>query len=386
MSVFFNFCIISHAQNTENKHISNRLIIDNNFYLGKILKNYPIFPKNNFSTFYELNIAKQTDGSKEWHKYYNYSVVGCAIIFGDLGNNKVLGQNISIVPNIVFINKKLSNWHCETKIGIGVAYFNKKYNRISNSENLLIGSSFTNITNLSCGILYDISDHLSIKAAASVFHFSDGHYQLPNVGLNIFLFNFNVKYFPFSKPQIISSISKVNYKNKIHFNLRTGFGIHEFGFATKPIGGAKYPVYLSTIYLSKRFNYKNNVHLGLFVNYYTGFNDYIISKELFDGKNSHLKSMVVSVFLGHEFVIGRFGIVAQCGFNIYNPFVKQYYKLVNNDGFNAKLKIYNSNKLGFQYYIFKNTDITRNNLYLGVYIKSNSGQADVIECSLGYSF
>ena len=154
---------------------------------------------------------------------------------------------------------------------------------------------------------------------------------------------------------------------------------------TETEGKPKYPVYLTTLYLSKRYSYKGNVHLGIFVNYYTGFHDYIINKRLFENENAQLKSIVGSIFLGHEYIIGRFGVVAQCGFNIYNPFVKEYYKLVNNNGFDAKLKVYNSNKLGFQYYILKN-DIKNNNLFIGIYIKSNSGQADVVEYSLGFTF
>jgi hypothetical protein len=383
---FFYWNLYSQEVTKLTRPCKSNIIFENEFYIGKIIKNYPVFPETDLTFFDGFEISKQTTGNKAWHKEYGYPRVGVSFIYGELGNKNVLGENFSIAPDISFISKNSSKWHSETKIGIGLSYFNRKYNRISNPGNLIIGSSVTNITYLSFGVLYNVSENFSIKAGASAFHFSDGHYQLPNIGLNILLFNIGIKYYPFPKSEIKNNNPTPVYEHKLRINLQAGSGLHEFGFATKPIGGPKYPVYLATIYLSEQYSIKGIIQSGLFINYYTGFHDYIINQELFDSKNPQLKSFVLGLFIGHEYIFGRIGAVAQSSFNFYSPFLKKYYRSINDYDFNTKMKIYNSNKIGFKYYILRPVNNANKYLYLGIFIKANSGQADVVEYSVGFTF
>ncbi|MBI5217657.1 MAG: acyloxyacyl hydrolase [Bacteroidia bacterium] len=350
------------------------------------MKNYPHLPNSDKVLFSEINIAYQTNGNKPWHSHYHYPQVGVSLFYNDLGNKEAFGQNFCVLPNFTFRHGNTAKFFGEIRLGFGLAFFNKKYNIVENPSNLYVGSAITNVSFASYDIARFISSRVALKAGLSVFHFSNGHYQLPNIGMNIPGFNIGVKYYPYKMPEKFLDKRIEGYDDKIRFTARFGFGWHEFGYSTFPTGGPKYPVYMGTFYVSKRFTAVNNVKLGLFVNYYTSFYDFIVSQEIFK-EYQHLKSSVVSVFLGHEFIIGKFGLVAEAGINVFNPFRRKFTRLYSDSvDFTTFLKTLSGNKLGVQYYPFSPEKSTKHKLYIGAYIKANLGQADFVEYGIGYTF
>lgn len=358
------------------------------FYMhsGKIIKNYPHLPNSGASMSPEIYFGYIANGSKAWHSHFRFPQVGLSLVYTDFGNKQVFGQNISFLPNITFRQGNTSKFYAEARIGFGLAYFNKHYDIEKNPDNLYIGSTLTNISFASYDLVRFVSSKCAIKAGISFFHFSNGHYQLPNIGMNIPCFNVGIKYLPEGMPVKFIDKKIEQYDNKILFNMRFGLGWHEFGYATYPTGGARYPVYLATVYASKRITPVNNLQLGLFLNYYTSFYDFIVSQELF-ASNQHLNSAVVSVFIGHEFIAGHFGFIAEAGINLYNPFHRKFVRLYQDKpDFTSILKTWSSNKLGIQYYPFSPEKSSKHKLYIGAYIKANLGQADFVEYGVGYTF
>ncbi len=358
------------------------IVIQPQLSIGKLLKIYPQFPVTGLTIFSEVNVALQTTGSKEWHQLYHYPKVGIALIHGSLGNNTVLGQNISFLPNLSFETHTNKRWTLQTKCGFGFSYFTKHYDITKNTTNNVIGTSVTNITFLNTALNYKVSENLQMNVGISMFHFSNGHYRLPNVGANIPSVNIGLSYFPKAVPGFYKHDSITKPTKKILINFLLGYGRHEFGSATQPTGGPRYPVVQAGLYLSKRVRRISNVHAGLFFTYYTDFYDFIINQEFFD-EQQRLKSSVVTIFAGHEFMIGKFGLITQMGFNIYTPFKKKLYKSEDNNNWTS---LYISNKIGVQYYIFDPTVHARKNVYFGLYIKTISASADFAQAAVGYTF
>ncbi len=360
------------------------LVIQSQVHIGKLVKIYPVFPETNFADLNEVNIAVQTAGSKEWHQTFHYPQVGVALFYGYLGNNEVMGQNFSVVPNLAFNNRRGKRCWLKTRFGMGFAYFTKHYNKITNPTNLVIGSSITNMTFLALDVHFKLSSNFNFNIGISTLHFSNGHYQLPNLGANIPSATIGISYFPTVIPGYYKRNNITPPVKKVLLTINAGYGRHEFGSATKATGGPKYPVFQGALYLSKRWRQISNVHLGIFVSYYADYYDFIVSEELFD-KQQHLKSIVVTAFLGHEWMIGKFGLVAQSGINVYSPFLREYRKLQDAKT-SADLGRYISNKVGLHYYLFNPIKTTSKKLYLGIYLKANFGTADFAEVAAGYTF
>jgi hypothetical protein len=307
-------------------------------------------------------------------------------MYGYLGNDEVLGRNISVIPNLGFNNRRGKRLWLQTRFGMGFSYFTKHYNIVDNPNNLVVGSSIANITFISCDVNYRLSSRFVFNMGGAFYHCSNGHYQLPNLGANMPSASIGISYFPVAKPNYYHRDSITMPKKKLLFNMNIGYGRHEFGSATKATGGPKFPVYQVALYVSKRWRKISNVHLGLFFTYYSDYYDFIINQETFD-KQQRLKSSIVTLFLGHEYIIGHFGLVTQLGFNFYSPFLKEYRK--EQSGESGILQVFDvliSDKIGLHYYPSNPYITTKNKMYFGIYLKANSGTADFAELAAGYTF
>jgi hypothetical protein len=357
-------------------------VIQPQVHIGKLVKIYPQFPQSQFTDLNEIRISLQTTGNKEWHQLYHYPKVGFTFIYGYLGNTTILGQNFAIVPDLSFQTHTDKRWMLETRLGFGFTYFTKHYDAIDNPTNNVIGSSFTNITFITEDLNYKLSKKLNINIGIAAFHCSDGHYQLPNLGANIPSVNLGFSYCPAGLPKFYQHDTVAKPVKKILLNVFAGYGRHEFGSATKPTGGPKYPVFQGGIYISKRYRKINNFQAGLSYTYFTDYYDFIVNEEYFNSQQ-HLKASVITAFIGNEFIIGKFGLLAQSGVNLYTPFLAKYSASRNDHDF---LSLYITNKIGIQYYIFDPTLHPRKNVYFGLYIKAHFGTADFAEAGLGYTF
>ena len=378
---FVIFLQITNGQNAPGN--SQNLIIENRFHSGKIVKNYPSFPERSLSWIYEFNLSKQTTGENSWHVNYGYPRIGLSVFCGSLGNTDILGNVTGLVPNMNLHLIKGKNWQTRMTLGCGFAYFQKPYDSVNNAENILIGSKITNYSFATLSFNRKINQRLVFTSGISAMHCSNGHYQVPNLGMNIIAVSMGLKYFPRKIPVFEPEPKSMKPENDLKLNFRTSLGVHEFARTLGPVGGPKYSVYCGSVFLSKRFGWISNVHAGFTGKYYTNFYEFITENNFYEDKH-HLKSTVITFFLAHEFMIDRFSLLTQGGIDLHNPFFKDYDKLENIKMTTFRfLETYISTRLGFQYYLLPINN--RFNIYTGIYIKANFGQADFIAANIGFS-
>ena len=371
------------AQNSSQDSIKVHFNPEYNIYSGFIIKNYPNVPKELMANFISVNFSFQTSGRRNWQGFYKFPKIGIETVFGFF-NNSQLGYAVGVVPNMEFRNKK----KYFLKIGFGAAYFSNPFNLISNNKNFYIGYPFDNMTILSFGHISKLGKKCALLYGISSIHSSDGHTSLPNAGMNCVLFNIGLISGRDHKPNVLTPV-KDTIKSKFILSVRASLGMHEFGETTKAIGGPSYPSYHSALYISRPYKKIHVVEAGIIWSYYTSFHDYIINQEMYKDK-INLRSCTGVIFIGHEFVFGKFGFSTQAGFYFYNPFFIQQKKL---DGswkeVSQKMEAFNTNRVGFMYYPFKKKSTLnrlKNQFMLGMYIKANLGQADLLEFCVGYRF
>lgn len=381
-----NLHLMSQAHDAQS-FMKNSFFIEPKVRFGPILEIYPDLPERNLTFSGEVNLAWQTTGKKYWHQPYKFPQVGLIVAYSSFGNDDILGHELSLVPNLTYQFTNFGKFTLTGSVGIGFAYFNKPFHRINNPENKLIGSILTNKTLLALNLDYIINTNLHLTGGVSYLHYSNGHNQLPNIGINIPAIQVGLKYFTKGFPEnFYKSDSIPDFCKKWLFNIRLGLGSHEFGDPVKPDGGPKYPIYNLSFYLSKRLGAVTNFHAGIHLNYYTSFYDFIIFQEFYSEKQRQ-KSITAIGFAGVEFLIGHISFTGQMGLLLYNPFYRDLQQLNGTtDGFNNAAKRVLSFKFGVQYYAFETSRTTRFNPWLGLFIKSNAGQADFLEISIGCAF
>jgi len=349
---------------------------------GMIVKNYPGVPEDFLAGFASVNWSFQTLGSDRWHAFCNFPKAGIETVFGYF-NSPALGITIGVVPNLEFRGKR--NFYL--KVGFGACYFSKPYDLVSNPTNLYIGRPFTNMTIFSAGHSTVLNKKLALNYGITFIHSSDGHTALPNVGMNCLLLNLGLGFYT-PVPRGLKSEPPPG-KKKFVYTVKTGIGFHEFGATTKAVGGPSYPNYHLSAYVSKPFGGTHLVDGGITLSYYTSFYDFIISQEVYNEKQT-LRSCTGVIYLGHEFVFGKFGFTSQLGLYFYNPFFIEQKKMEGSwNVFSEKIEAFNTNKIGLVYYPFKKRNTLNKlnkQLVIGAYIKANLGQADLFEYSVGYRF
>ncbi|MBK6345737.1 MAG: acyloxyacyl hydrolase [Bacteroidales bacterium] len=213
---------------------------------------------------FEFTIAQASYGKRQWESYYNYPVTGIAYWNAWLGNSRDLGQAHALFPYISFPWAKNEKSELNFRLGAGLAYLTKRFDRLENYKYTAIGSHLNAAINLMIEYRWKPLHHLQLSAGVQLMHFSNGSVKTPNFGLNI----------PSVSGGIAFRLNKEN--NYIRRRLRPDLTMFEFDgsdyieikagstFAIKETGdteGKRYNIYAGFISASKSLGYKHKLGL-----------------------------------------------------------------------------------------------------------------------------
>ncbi|KAB2859574.1 MAG: acyloxyacyl hydrolase [Flavobacteriales bacterium] len=381
--LFFWFISKSFSQNT------SPINYEIEYTAGKIVPNYTkIFPSTNIQQAFALSLGKTNNDSLGWSRYYNFPETGVSFFASNLGNNKIYGNQFSILPYIRYkvIHSRLPTY---IKLSLGISYFTHHYDSVSNIENLSVGSAFTWGFQ---AMLYQTivqKQHYDIKLVGGYSHHSNGHTQLPNFGLNSALFGVS---FQWNKANLNhTTIQQTKNKKEVRkyfIHLREGLGFHELGATIAPIGGDKKLVTTTSISFGILFKNHLKWKTGFSYRFYQHYIDYINANRIESfQENATLSASNIYYFMGVEFLMNHVAIDIEGGLNLYKPFYEKFNEDFQKDkGLNHQLKKWFNSRMGLNYYLINTLKKPRNNVFIGAHINANFGQADFTEFSIGYSY
>ncbi len=331
---------------------------------------------------YELRLAKQTLGKRKWQAGFGFPETGVALLYGDFGNNKVYGSAIGIVPDVTLNTLSDKPLSVKVKLGIGLAYFTKPFDKQDNPENVYIGSRLANMSVAAIGFQYKLSKKVRLQYAISYYHCSNGHYQVPNVGMNLPGFKAGIKYYPSGKVKTPTTKQSNGEKLPLKFTVSAGAGVHEFAGTLKPVGGPKYRINVFDAGVYKNVNSVLNLKSGICVKYYTDYYNFSVKNDF--ENNRKINATVVSVYAGNEFLLHKTGVYLQTGLDLYAPFEKEYLQYKNTPlNFSKFMEEFVSSEIGINYYWFDPLTMKTCNPYIGIFIKTNFAMADFIGGHIG---
>ncbi len=340
-----------------------------------------------------------------WAKELHFPRTGISFSYSDFGNEDMIGKAVSIIPFLDF--PILNRWtkRADLNVGIGASYFDIIYDENTNITNQAISTHVT--WAFRSNLRYDLWQFKNGKSQVVLgyYHNSNGHVRLPNYGLNTFLLGLNTE-FNFNKSEVANlnveaPLNTEKSNRQTYFSYRFGLGQNVL---TK-YDAKKREVYTVSASLGRIKNKTFKYGVGMYYRFYESYYDYIKNDgELVTEMYPELKqnpignSSSFGIFTDAEVLMNHIGIEMQIGFNFYKPFYKVDWKLnqgkIISDGsyqlgeldwyYNVKHLI--SSRLGLKYYAFDNNKAPVHNLFLGVFINANLGQADFTELGLGYVF
>lgn len=303
----------------------------------------------------EFSIAGMNHREKDWQQCNCYSSAGISLSYIDFANPDKLGKVATVsvyVEPVLRYNKKL---FFTIRLGTGVSYITKVYDKESNPENLFFSSPVSFPLYVHFYSKLNLNKNFNIHAGACYNHISNGGVKQPNKGMNFPTLMLGIEYT--LRPVILIPRKKqtdsLSYKLKYDFRAFTSVKVYEktdkydekpcliFGLSTRVI---------------KPVSSFNSLSLGAeYV--WDGYIKERINRDSLNKDNQRL-----SLTLGNDVNVGRFVFTIQLGAYAYAPY----------PGMDP---VYQKYDLTYK--------ITKH-IFCGVYLKAHRHVAELMGVSLGF--
>ncbi|MCX8079966.1 MAG: acyloxyacyl hydrolase [Bacteroidia bacterium] len=152
------------------------IIAQHRAVLNQLIKGYP--------KAMEVNVLKDTDGSRYWHYENNYPKIGIHFSATDYANINNLGWALALAPFAeIPLRERKSSLHM--RICWGAAWLTKKFDIHRNQKNIAIGSHLNHYIQFRWFWKIPVSNKVIFEPGFMAMHVSNARFQSPNLGLNI---------------------------------------------------------------------------------------------------------------------------------------------------------------------------------------------------------
>ncbi|MEI6059252.1 MAG: acyloxyacyl hydrolase [Bacteroidota bacterium] len=308
---------------------------------------------------YTLKMLWQNPGYTSWQKVFHAPYYGAGITIGNFYNPLEVGYPVSLYGILGLPIKRWKKLELYSEFQFGFAGNWKHYDPVNNTKNLVIGGSMTVHLNLGISAFYPLTKHMDLGAGLSFIHFSNGGFERPNNGFNIYSPSIELKYHLLSDRPDLSTVKipgRLDRSNDLFIMLGYGdyqLSQHELDTNYFAFGG------ISAIYFTQLSN-AFRLGYGADANYCWGLT------ALPDGTMGpqSAKNLTLGFILQPEIIIDKLTLVGGIGIYAIHP---------DYGSFNQTYQ-----RLGVRYEIYKN-------LSLGVNIRAiNFMLAEFLEFNLGY--
>lgn len=363
-TILLAYALIVNAQKfNPNEHYSPNMSVSGSYYLGAIFKHSSKFLPDvtQRSHAFELAFSKITKGDKDWQKKLNYPELGAALIAARFGDNDIFGNAYAIIPFAKFwlLRGKYVDFY--SRIGFGLGYVTKPFDRVNNPTNNVIGSKLNNATQFSFGLDYKVNRELIMFTAINFTHFSNASFQSPNLGINYLAFSTGIRYLPKATLGAYNQepVGRPKQKNFFRFNYSMAF------YENRAPGGPKYPIYVMSAAYSRATSINNRVFTGVNYAFDVGRKE-LLDQIVFEGRS--IEASDLSIFIGNELFLGRISFDALIGVYV----LKAY---------DSKAPIFA--KLGFNYHAVRFGPTKEKSLFFGVHMKTHYSVAQYFDVGVG---
>ena len=346
---FFCFCFIS--SNAQQSFFSNTSFGLQTHY-GSFLTMDPKaqYLRDSYSYFGEVYLQKI---NQEWSTVSRPIAWGVSVLFGNSGSRQYIGNTGGVFPfiNAPFIQRK--NFNSKLRIGAGVGWVQKPYDKETNHKNVLIGTTINGVFNFLWQNEYRINQNLFINAGLSFTHLSNGASTLPNLGINIPGVSLGLRYTVNEKAATREKFTD-SFNRKLSLNFYTSAGVKQLPW----IGSPRYLVNVFNAELVKRYAHNKQYGGGVILFYDRSMqvNPYTITSDKRKNKN-----VQAGVYLSYEHFFGKVSLPLQLNAYVFN---RDIYSVL-------------FQQIGVRYEVSKH-------LTAQAMLKTHGGKADVIHAGIGY--
>jgi len=183
-------------------------------------------PLNHYGAL-TLKVLWQNPGYTNWQKVYRGPYYGGGFSVGDFYNKREVGNPFSLFGIFGIPIKRWEKLEFYSEFQYGLAWNWEHYDSISNPKNLVIGGGITVHLNIGLQAFYQLNKYLDLGGGFSFIHFSNGGFERPNRGFNIYTPGIELRYHLTGKPELLSipKAGRLTRSNDLYF--MAGYGDHQ---------------------------------------------------------------------------------------------------------------------------------------------------------------
>lgn len=314
---------------------------------------------------FEFSISMASYGKRQWESLYNYPVMGVAYFNAWLGNSRDLGQAHAVIPFINFPLYKNNKQEINFRLGAGMGYLTKKFDRLTNYKYNAIGSHVNAAVSLMAEYRWKPSQHFQLSAGIQLMHFSNGSVKTPNFGLNIPAVSAGAAFRLNKEQQMIQrrlrpdlTMFEFDGQDFLEVKIGTIFARKQTG----DIGGERFDIYAGFVSVMKSLEYKHKVGLCFDLSW-DGSDALLVNR--FNTEPYNKRELTKpGLAAGYELVLARTSFAFNLGFYL---------------GGKDKSEGMTYYKLGIQYLIHRN-------IFANLTLKTHFARADYLGVGIGYRF
>ncbi len=302
----------------------------------------------------------QNPGYTHWQRVYRSPYYGVGLSLGDFFNSKEVGYPLSLYGILGVPIKRWRKIEVFSEFQFGMTGNWKYYDSISNPKNIVIGGGHTVHLDVGFKLIYNIDRHFDLGAGCSFIHFSNGGFERPNRGFNIYSPNLELKYRFAARPDY-RVVPKANKLKKSH-NLLIMLGYGDYQLVKHELDTNYFAFAgISLIYLNQLTN-AFRLGGGTDLNYWWGLNanpDGTYAGYSFD-------NITVGLIIQPEFMISKLTLVGGVGVYAHHKDYGSFKQLYQ--------------RLGVRFDVYKNYSV-------GINIRAiNFMLAEVLEFNFSHRF
>ncbi len=206
----------------------------------------------------ELFVERQVEGDRAWHRSYGMPRYGVLAVHTRMANPERIGDAINLMPYLTFPLAQGERLSFGLRVGWGVGYIAKPFDRLENTRQIAIGSRINGALQLMPELRYD-AGRLGLHFGLSLDHWSNGSARQPNLGLNFLSLALGASYaLGHAPPQRTVPETRGFERERREFCVVGAFGMSESG---RPLNG-QYSVYVLSADASWRVGGKGALCAG----------------------------------------------------------------------------------------------------------------------------
>jgi len=262
---------------------------------------------------FQVDISRLNISSRSWSTCNCYSRLGLSFDFMDYRNPDVLGHSY----NLAYFFEPYFNYkgpsRFSLRVGMGLSYLDQVYDEFSNPENLFFSSKISGLLFLNLSYNYLIKDRYQLNFSLNYNHISNAGAKMPNKGMNFPTASVGLDYI-FRPVKLEPQEKSVGLKDKKFLGYARVFWSVR-SVEPDSLNPRKDKLMIGVEGgIIKGLSNINGLLGGIEFSYDGSY------KEMSDRMEESYAPYVLSVHLGHAFVIGRITFTQQMAYYAYKPF------------------------------------------------------------------